>query len=133
MEFRIKEGNDAYKVTAEIISKIVKKIYKDDIPGDLIVRMAAKDPWEDTYQYENVLLYVSCLGDDYSMWGSDWHEGETDISINGFTPVDNVTIEYAVDVLPGKVCKALSGTYAFKEIDDNDILKNFEDLVEVIK
>lgn len=133
MEFRIKEGNDAYKVTAEIISEIVKRIYKDNFPGDLIVRMAAKDPWEDTYQYENELLYASVFGDDYSIWGSDWHEGETDISIIGFTPVDDVMLEYAFDVLPGRICKAASGAYSFKEIADNDILKNFEDQVEVIK
>lgn len=132
MKFRIKACYDQYKVVASIISYIVKNVHKDYFPGDLIVRMGIKYVEDSDYDYDNYLLYGSDFGDDYDIWHDDWCEGQRDIDLIGFIPVDDVMMDYVFDVLPGRICKAASGRYSYKEIAGNDILKNFDDLVEVI-
>lgn len=132
MKFRIKACYDQYKVVASMISYIVKNVYKDYFPGDLIVRMGIKDIEDFAYDYDNYLLYKSEIGEHYDTWHDDWCEGQRDIDLIGFIPVDDVMMEYAFDALPGRICKAASGRYSYKEVADNDILKNFEDQVEAI-
>ncbi len=132
MKFRIKEGLNQYDVVAYMISYTVKKIYKNYCPGDLIVRMGIKYTEDFAYDYDNYLLYKSEIGEHYDTWHDDWCEGQRDIDLIGFIPVDRVMMEYVFDALPGRICKAASGRYGYKEIADNDILKSLEDLVEVI-
>ena len=133
MKFRIKEGFNQYDVVANMISDTIKKIYKNYFPGDLIVRMGIKYVEDSDYDYDNYLLYGSEFGDDYGVWHDDWCEGQRDIDLIGFTPVDDVPMEYEIDTIRGGIYKASSGRYSYKEIADNDILKNFEDQVEVLK
>lgn len=133
MKFRIKEGLNQYDVVANMISDMVEKIYKNYFPGDLIVRMGIKYVEDPDYDYDNYLLYGSNFGDDYGIWHDDWCEGQRDIDLIGFVSVDDVMMDYVFDALPGRICIAASARYSYKEITDNDILKNFEDQVEVLK
>lgn len=93
MKFRVKDDYDPYKVVADIMESIVDKIYGIEQPGDLIIHMGIKYDHEDEYTYTNELLYYTEYGN-YSMWESDWCEGQRNIDILGFIPVDEVVTCY---------------------------------------
>lgn len=133
MKFRIKEGRNQYDVVAYMISDTVKKIYKNYCPGDLIVRMGIKYVEDFAYDYDNYLLYQSEFGCDHVLWHEDWCEGQRDIDLIGFIPVDEVKMKYMFNPLLG-IIRQLPGEYRGRQLANiDDILKSFEDQVEVIK
>ena len=132
MKFRIKEGLNQYDVVAYMITDMAKKIYKNYCPGDLIVRMGIKYVEETGYDYDNYLLYQSDFGCDHVLWQDDWCEGQRDIDLIGFIPVDEVEMKYMYNPLLG-IIRQLPGEYRGRQLANTDyILKNFEDRVDVI-
>jgi len=60
---------------------------------DYIVRIQYKYNHEDNYTYTNEYLYayISTSGINY-IWIDDWYEGQEDVTIIGFIPIEAVTI-----------------------------------------
>ena len=65
------------------------KLYNDMIHEDLIVRLKYKYDHEDEWTYSNEILeYFGNYGD-YG-WLNDWNEGQQDVEVLGYIPVDKV-------------------------------------------
>lgn len=78
-----------YHVTSEIISQIVRQVYKNYNPGDLIVNLGIKYSENESYEYINTILFANeWLG--YDEWYDDWYEGQKYIDINAFIPVHDI-------------------------------------------
>lgn len=125
MEFRVKDNYDPYKVVANIMESIVNKIYGIEQPGDLIICMGIKYDHENEYTYTNELLYFTEYGS-YNLWESDWFEGQRNIDIIGFVPVNEVLMRYsfyektAVD----------SRNYFDRKTDIEGIMKGYGSVIE---
>ena len=89
MKFRIKDGYDPYNVIANMIQILVEDIYMFYRPGEVIARMGYKYEYEKEYEYDNELLLYSEWGT-YNTWEHDWNEGQRDIDLVWFIPVEEV-------------------------------------------
>lgn len=66
------------------------KLYTNMIYEDLIVRLKYKYNHEDKWIYSNeVLEYNSNYG---YIWLNDWNEGQQDVVVLGYIPVDEVKV-----------------------------------------
>ena len=71
-----------------ILDEFFKKLYSDAIYEDLIVRLKYKYTHEDKWIYSNEILeYNANYG---YMWLNDWNEGQQDVVVVGFVPVDKI-------------------------------------------
>lgn len=56
---------------------------------DYVVCIQLKYPWEKCYRITHEILEAD---NDHYVWLNDWDEGETDVTIMGFIPVDDIEV-----------------------------------------
>lgn len=61
--------------------------------GDYIVRLKYKYDWEKEYRYSNEVVSYEFDRDSW-VWLNDWCEGETDVEVVAFVPLDNVIFPF---------------------------------------
>ena len=74
------------------LEEFFKKLYSNMVYEDIIVRLKYKYNYEDEWTYSNEILEYdgNILG---YCWLNDWDEGQQDVVVLGYIPVDEIKIE----------------------------------------
>ena len=89
-------NQNAYDVVGGIIDKEAEKVFGNYNPCAFIVKLGFKYGGESENErvIENEYYYNNGL-DCY--WENDWHEGQTDIIIYGFTAMEEVDVKHEIE------------------------------------
>lgn len=88
-------SQNAYDVVGDIIDKEAEKVFGNYNPCAFIVKLGYKYDSESENErvIENEYYYNNGI-DCY--WENDWHEGQTDIIIYGFTAMEEVDVKHEI-------------------------------------
>lgn len=86
---------DAYDIVGNIIDKEAEKVFGNYNPCAFIVKLGYKYGSESESEriIENEYYYNNELN---RYWENDWHEGQTDIIVYGFTTMEEVDVKHEV-------------------------------------
>jgi len=96
IHLHLSTSQNAYDVVGDIIVKETEKVFGDYNPCAFIVKLGYKYEWESESEriIENEYYYNNELN---CYWENDWHEGQTDIIVYGFTTMEEVDVKHEIE------------------------------------
>ena len=80
------------------LEEFFDKLYNDRVCEDIIVRLKYKYSHEDEWTYSNEILeYDGNYSCGIYCWLNDWDEGQQDVVVLGYIPVDEIKIEGVIE------------------------------------